>query len=245
VLADAVLLGAVGGRPELAATGPASDLAVRLSRLLRPDGRIAAGPKRVDYPDDQEFLPGAVLTALGRFAAADASALSAASFRASIAWYARRFATCPGWGSAGWLPQGMEAVHGMTSEPGAAALAFAVTDWSLDFQLESTGAFLEDLSPEEPSFNTGFIAEGVAASWSLALDAGDAARAGRYAASWWQAVRFITRLIVFPEDLFAMRAGAVAIGGVRCTQSSSAIRIDQVSHCLHALVKGASLLSRS
>ena len=54
-------------------------------------------------------------------------------------------------------------------------------------------------------------------------------------------MRFITRLIVFPEDVFAMRTGSTAVGGVRCVQSRSDIRIDQVSHCLHALVAGARL----
>ena len=135
----------------------------------------------------------------------------------------------------------MEAVHRITADPAPARLAFAATDWSIERQLASTGAFLEDLSPDEPSFNTGFIAEGVAASWVIALRIGDAERAARYAASWRDAMRFITRLIVFPEDVFAMRARSSVVGGVRCVQSRSDIRIDQVSHCLHALVEGARL----
>jgi hypothetical protein len=135
----------------------------------------------------------------------------------------------------------MAAIHRITADPAAARLAFAATDWSIQRQLASTGAFLEDLSPDEPSFNTGFIAEGVAASWAIALRIGDGERAARYAASWRDAMRFVTRLIVFPEDVFAMRAGSTAVGGVRCVQSRSDIRIDQVSHCLHALVAGARL----
>jgi hypothetical protein len=160
---------------------------------------------------------------------------------AQIAWYMHRFAALPGWGQAGWLPQGMAALHRVTADPAAAELALAATDWALERQLASTGAFLEDLSPDEPSFNTGFIAEGVAASWEIAIALRDAARAARYAAAWADAMRFMTRLIVFPEDVFALRAGPTAIGGVRCTLSRSDIRIDQVSHCLHALVTGARL----
>jgi plasmid stability protein len=106
------------------------------------------------------------------------------------------------------------------------------------------GAFLEDLSPDEPSFNTGFIAEGVAASLAIALAVGDTERAARYAASVESAARFMARLTILPEDVFAMRAGAAAVGGVRATLSSSDIRIDQVSHTLHALVTYADLQRR-
>jgi len=243
-LADAVLLGAVAGHPALAASAQTRSVERRLRQLLRPDGRIGGELKRLDLPEDHDFLPGAVLAALGRVAAVDPRALPA-SVGAQIAWYAHRFAAYPSWGSAGWLPQGMAAVHRILADPAAARLAFAATDWSIERQLASTGAFLEDLSPDEPSFNTGFIAEGVAAAWAIALRIGDAERAARYAAAWRDAVRFVTRLIVFPEDVFAMRAWSSAIGGVRCMQSRSDIRIDQVSHCLHALVEGARLERQS
>jgi orotate phosphoribosyltransferase/AMMECR1 domain-containing protein len=239
-LADAALLGAVAGHPALGASAGARSIQHRLSRLLRPDGRIGGALKRLDQPEDHDFLPGAVLAALGRVAAVERSALPV-RVDAQIAWYTHRFAAYPTWGSAGWLPQGMAEVHRITADPAAAQLAFAATDWSIERQVASTGAFLEDLSPDEPSFNTGFIAEGVAASWAIALGVGDAERAARYAASWRDAMRFVTRLIVFPEDVFAMRAGTAAIGGVRCVQSRSDIRIDQVSHCMHALVEGARL----
>ncbi|WP_266168545.1 hypothetical protein [Dyella subtropica] len=240
LLADAVLLRALINHPELAASPEAGSLAYRLLQCMQPDGRIGQTPKRIDLPEEQDFFPGAALAALGSLSAVD-PAISPDAFHAQIAWYAHRFAAYPSWGSAGWLPQGMAALHQVKPDLAAARLAFAATDWALERQLESTGAFLEDLSPDEPSFNTGFIAEGVAASWALALSTGDTERAVRYAHAWAEAMRFMTRLIVFPEDTFAMRAGSVAVGGVRCTLSRSDIRIDQVSHCLHALVEGARL----
>jgi orotate phosphoribosyltransferase/AMMECR1 domain-containing protein len=238
-LADAVLLSAVADLPVLAASAEARSVERRLALLLRPDGRIAGALKRLDRPDDHEFLPGAVLAALGRIAAGRSASLP--ELDAQIAWYGRRFEACPGWGAAGWLPQGMAALHRVTANPAAAQLAFAATDWSLERQLATSGAFLEDMSPNEPSFNTGFIAEGVAASWAIALHVGDAERVARYAAAWREAMQFVARLVIYPEDVFAMRAGSAAIGGVRCTQSRSDIRVDQVSHCLHALVEGALL----
>jgi hypothetical protein len=134
--------------------------------------------------------------------------------------------------------------HARPDSP-AASLAFDAIDWAIERQLEKNGAFLEDLSPDEPSFNTGFIAEGVAAAWALALDQNDAARAQRYERSWRAAVAFITRLVIHPQDTFAMGDPSGAVGGVRCMLSRCDIRIDQVSHCLHALVAGARNLRRA
>ncbi|AIY41643.1 Orotate phosphoribosyltransferase [Collimonas arenae] len=239
-LADAVLLRAVADHPALSASAAALSIARRLSGMLRVDGRIGRPIKRLDLQDDHEYFPGATLAALGRFAIVDPTVLPA-SLDAQISWYAHRFNTCPSWGSAGWLPQGLQALHRITADPKMAELAFKATDWGIQQQLVKNGAFLEDLSPDEPSFNTGFIAEGVAASRAIALDIGDSERAARYAASWSDAMRFMSRLIVFPEDVFAMPVGLAAVGGVRCTLSRSDIRIDQVSHCLHALVEGARL----
>jgi len=233
-LADAVLLRAVARHDRLRRHEAARAVANRLKGLMRDDGRIGRVPKRLDWPEDHEFLPGALLAALADFG-------SVTEARAQIAWYRHRFAAVPAWGQAGWLPQGMAALYRARPDPEAAALAFAAVDWALERQLTHSGAFLEDLSPDEPSFNTGFIAEGVAAAWEIALAAGDAARAARYGAAWAEAMRFITRLIVFPEDVFALRAGEAAVGGVRCTQTRSDIRIDQVSHCLQALTVGARL----
>jgi orotate phosphoribosyltransferase/AMMECR1 domain-containing protein len=233
-LADAVLLRALARHGELRRHEAAQALANRLQGLMRPDGRIGRVPKRLDWPEDHEFLPGALLAALADFG-------GVGDARQQIAWYAHRFAAVPGWGQAGWLPQGMAALYRALPDPEAACLAFAAADWALERQLTHSGAFLEDLCPDEPSFNTGFIAEGVAAAWEIALAARDTARATRYAAAWTAAMRFMTRLIVFPEDVFALHAGEAALGGVRCTQTRSDLRIDQVSHCLHALAAGARL----
>jgi hypothetical protein len=45
-----------------------------------------------------------------------------------------------------------------------------------------------------------------------------------------------------PGDGFAFPRPAEAEGGVRCTLSRGDIRIDQVSHSLHALVDGRACL---
>jgi orotate phosphoribosyltransferase/AMMECR1 domain-containing protein len=240
-LAEAVLLDAAARDGELAPMPGALALARRLAALVQPSGRIGARRRSVDAPQDHDFRPGALLAGLARFARTTRWR-EIPDLAPSVAWLGRRFEACPGWGSAGWLPQAMAQVHALTGERSAAALAFAASDWAIERQLACNGAFLEDLVPDEPSFDTAFVAEGLAASLALATQLGEGERAARYRQGWTAAINFMTRLIVFPQDVFALAAGTAAgtaaVGGVRQTQCASTIRIDQVSHTLHALTSG-------
>jgi AMMECR1 domain-containing protein/orotate phosphoribosyltransferase len=244
-LADCVLLAGVaecGGtvlrQPEVKA------LAARVSSMFQADGRISDYQTNLQISQDHDYLPGAALWSLANYLKRSRARGLPDSLDWQLAWYRRRFRLLHTWGMAGWQTQGWEAMYQLTSDKEQAAFVFEAADWALDHQLEKNGAFLEDLSPTEPSFNTGFIAEGIAAAWSLALQVGDTQRALRYAQSWREAMSFITTLIIYPEDTFCMPNAQRAIGGVRCTQTRSDVRVDQVSHCLHAMIAGARLLER-
>jgi hypothetical protein len=83
-LADAVLLGAVVQHKTLRQSAGACALATRLRELSHRDGRIGRTPKRLELPEDHDFLPGAVLAAVAAFGALpDAGA--------QIGWYQYRF----------------------------------------------------------------------------------------------------------------------------------------------------------
>jgi orotate phosphoribosyltransferase/AMMECR1 domain-containing protein len=239
-LADAVLL-AAAAESGLAASGAAALLAERVAGFVHPSGWIGAGPKRLDNPQDQEFLPGAAVWALSAWSAATGAAPHA-HLAAARRHYGGRFDDCPGWGSP-WLAQGWGAAHALSGDAQDAALVFRVADWLCDRQLDANGAFLEELSAHEPSFNTGFVAEGIAAAWRTALACRDAKRAARYEASWRRALGFIRTMTLQPGDGFAFPDPERATGGVRCTLSRGDIRIDQVSHSLHALVEGRGCLA--
>jgi AMMECR1 domain-containing protein len=241
VMAECLLLAGIAPHADLAASAAARQLALRVRALFQPDGRIGTGAKRLDRADDHDFLPGVALWALAGFAHATGVDLLPADLAPCAAWYGHRFRAVPHWGMAGWQPQGWEAVHRARGACPGRDLAFAAADWAIERQLRSNGAFLETLSPDEPSFNTGFIAEGIAAAWSLALASGETERARRYEEAWRRAARFMNRLMIHPEDTFGMAAGAAAIGGVRCMLTRSDVRIDQVSHWLHALLVGTPL----
>ena len=239
-LADAVLL-AAAAEAGLAPSGAAALLAERVAGFVHPSGWIGPGAKRLDNPQDQEFLPGAAVWALSAWSVAT-GAPPHPHLAAARRHYGGRFDDCPGWGSP-WLAQGWGAAHALSGDAEDAALVFRVADWLCERQLDANGAFLEELSINEPSFNTGFVAEGIAAAWRTALACRDAKRAGRYEASWRRAMGFMRTLTLQPGDGFAFPRPDQAEGGVRCTLSRGDIRIDQVSHSLHALVDGQACLA--
>lgn len=237
-LADAIAFAAMGAPEHPLARHPAvTDIGRRLTAMIRSTGVVSAQPIHLNQPQDMEYLPGAVLTAL----AVDPRLLR----RIPAGWWPRiievhrqRFLVLRSWGQVGWQLQAWAGVHRCIPDDTTAGLVFEIADWALDRQLETTGAFLEILSPEEPSFNTGFIAEGIAAAWATAIRVGDAGRAARYRSSWQRAGDFVRTLLIGPDDLFCLRAGAAALGGVRLTPSRPDIRADSVSHWLNALVTG-------
>lgn len=238
-LADAILL-AAASVCGLAQTQLGTEVANRVAGLIHDSGWIGSGTKRLDNPQDQEFLPGAVIWSLALHARATNSPLPN-NLAAARRFYGYRFKEHPAWGCP-WLAQGWAAVHDLTSEPKDAEVVFAAADWLVSQQLEKNGAFLEDMSPDEPSFNTGFIAEGLAGAWRTAIARKDDERTLRYEESWRKALGFVDTLTLHPADVFPFALPEAAIGGVRCTLSRASIRIDQVSHTLHALVEGHQLL---
>jgi len=217
----------------------AATLARHVLEMCQPDGRILDKTGGPALKKDHDFLPGAALLAIARYARAAERQIQIRYLGAHLEWYRRRFHLLHPWGMVGWQTQAWAAVYTLMSHPDYAGFVFEMADWAMDWQIESSGAFLTDLRPSEPSVLTAFLAEGIAAAWALALDLGDKARARRYDQSWQEAMRFMNELIIRPEDAFCVREPGRSIGGVRGAPNSSEVRIDNVSHTLIALIKGA------
>ncbi len=213
-----------------------SALANRVKSMFQPDGRITDTPRGVGVACEHDFLPGVALLAIARYVAQTDERTWLDGLAPHLHWYRRRFRLLHPWGMVGWQTQAWAAIHKLTGDPDHANFVFEMADWALDWQHERTGAFISDLSPTGPSFHTGFLAEGMAAAWNLAVRTADRERAARYERSCREALRFMDQLIIAPEDTFCMRDQARAIGGVRQSLITSNVRIDFVSHTLCAVV---------
>ena len=237
-MADCQLLAAASASdlPQTA-TAAIDALAKRVKGMFQPDGRITDTPSGLGIASEHDFLPGVALLALSQYASGRRDVSLLPTLAPQLDWYRRRFRLLHPWGMVGWQTQAWAAVHAQTGDPEQAALVFEIADWALDWQHERSGAFITDLSPTGPSFHTAFLAEGIAAAWELALRTGDTARAARYAHCCAEALRFMTKLIIYPEDSFCMHDPARSVGGVRCSLITSNVRIDFVSHTLMALAR--------
>ena len=214
ILADCVLLeGVMAGGSTLADHPAVDSLTERVVSLLRPDGRICLRPVRLGVEQDHDYLPGAALLAAASAGLARRAAIRAETLEACLRWSRGRFRVLYPWGMAGWQPQGWAAAWRLSGHDDQAQFVFEAADWAVERQLAKSGAFLEDLGYEEPSANTGFLAEGIAAAWRVAVDLGDTERRDRYARSWLQAMKFLTTLVVLPQDTFCMAKPGRAVGG--------------------------------
>jgi orotate phosphoribosyltransferase/AMMECR1 domain-containing protein len=245
ILADCVLLEAATALGSTIADHPSvPPLLARVIELFRPDGRIGLKPVKLGIRQDHDFLPGAALLALATAAHSGKVALANPTLEACLRWQRGRFRVLRTWGMAGWQPQGWAAAWRVTRDPDQAKFVFEIADWAVERQVTKTGAFLEDLAYTEPTFNTGFIAQAVAAAWRVADEYGDRDRRARYQCSWERAMSFLAALMISPEDTFCMEDPDRALGGVRTSITRSDVRIDAVSHALRALSAGNACLTR-
>jgi hypothetical protein len=210
-----------------------------ISAMLRPDGSIHPDHQPVRIERDNDYLPNAAILALACHG--EMSSGFAARLKRHCMWQLHRFRRLHAWGQVGWLPQACAALYLATGDISYANSAFEVVDWSLDQQVEVTGAFLTDLSQGGPTFHTAFVAEAVADAWKLAMLCGDHKRIQRYASSWWSAMRFCRHLIIRPVDAPCLADSTRTIGGVRGSLTTSIVRIDYVSHLIISIVKGLPL----
>jgi orotate phosphoribosyltransferase/AMMECR1 domain-containing protein len=241
-MADCQLLAAAAASDLPEMTSPSlKALVARVHGMIQPDGRVTDTPKGLGVASEHDFLPGVALLSLARYAARKRDATLVKKLAPQLEWYRRRFRLLQPWGMVGWQTQAWNAVHKLTGDAEQAAFVFEMADWAADWQQERTGAFITDLSPTGPSFHTGFLAEGMAAAWELAVRTDDRARATRYAHSCEEALRFMEKLIIYPEDGFCLHDPERAVGGVRCSLITSPVRIDFVSHTLIAFVRSLAL----
>ncbi|MGE0495107.1 MAG: AMMECR1 domain-containing protein [Vulcanimicrobiota bacterium] len=219
----------IDGALTLLATG-SLQLIEEVAGMVCPDGRITPRADSRGVGSDHDFLPGTVLLALARRGRLP-------DLEACLDFYRRRFGLIHPWGMVGWQTQAWEAIHALDPRPEYAEFVFAMADWALDYQEESTGGFMTGLHPDGPSFHTGFVAEGLCAAWRLARRVAPEKEAA-YGQAFARAMDFLAQLVLLPEDAFALTNPERAVGGVRGSLNTSWVRNDFVAHSLLALVYG-------
>jgi orotate phosphoribosyltransferase len=243
-MADCVLLTALANSEDSQLhQGYFQNLVVRIKNFFQDDGRISYAPKARGFETDHDFFTGSAILALASSVKATGEIGDLKGLKTQFDWFKRRFRALHPWGMVGWHPQGWGAVYSILKEPQYADFVFEIADWALDWQQEKSGAFLIELHPYGPSFHTLFIAEGIAAAWRVAQLVGDRSRQSKYEASCQSAMRFLSQLMIYPQDTFCMPQPHLAVGGVRGCLSTSEVRIDYVSHSLLAAVKCFELTS--
>ncbi len=210
-------------------------LASRLRSLFHEDGAVHAGNRGAA---DLDYLSGSVLCALA--AAAEwlgPEPLAGLDLERVLTFHRRRFELAHPWGMTWWHARAWSALADRVA--GAEDFAFALVDWALERQSESSGAFvIADLEPARTSFLSACVLEGVAAAWGLARRRGDRARAERCRRAWEAGADFLARLTLGDGDAYFSRNPAAGAGGVRPTLASAELRVDYAGHALLALAKG-------
>jgi hypothetical protein len=218
----------------------ARQIADTLWSAIDSHGRIATHRPPADCPNSyQDYFPGQALLALGAAVGAGYSRLGKHRLdrlRAAFRYYRHRFRYRRNFGQVSWLMQAFAAWWKVTGDRAFSDLVFEVGDWVVDYQLEKTGAFINDHQPDTPGYTTALYLEGIAAALELAGSFGDRERYEKYVTTCSRAYEFIDRLVIQKRDYAVLPNPELAIGGLRQSIHRSEIRIDFVQHSLSSVL---------
>ena len=229
-----------------------SRLKAGIDALWQPDGSFRTFLVPANRNDNQNFYPGEALlfwAALHRQTRdSDLAARCLTSFRHYRDWH---FAQ-PNPALIPWHTQAYVMLYEDLGHAELAKFVFDRNDWLLGMQ-QWGGALSPDLwgrffDPGHPEYgpphasSTGVYLEGLADAWRLAQRLGDRPRSARYARALRRGLRNI-RQLQFRDpniDAFYVRRKKAVMGGLRTEVYNNEIRVDNVQHCLMALLKIAS-----
>ncbi|MEM1255310.1 MAG: aspartyl/asparaginyl beta-hydroxylase domain-containing protein [Cyanobacteria bacterium P01_H01_bin.21] len=216
--------------------------------LWQPDGAFRTFLKPCDRNDNQNFYPGEALlfwaSLYQRTRAPELLERCKKSFGYYQNWHQqnRNPAFVP------WHTQAYTLLYRETKDPTFLDAIFEMNDWLMMMQQWETAKYpdllgrfynpeFSDYGPPHAS-STGVYLEGLADAYDLAIETGDSKRAARYQTAIWRGLRSIRQLqFKNKSDLFYISQPSPVYGAVRTTVYNNVIRIDNVQHCLMALIK--------
>lgn len=217
--------------------------------LWQPDGAFRTFLVPAGRNDNQNFYPGEALlfwAALHRRTRdPELARRCMASFRHYRGWHLAQ----PNPAFIPWHSQAYAMLHEDLGHPELAEFVLERNDWLLAMQ-QWGGRLAPDLwgrfyDPSHPEYgpphasSTGVYMEGLADAWKLAQRMGETARAARYAEALRRGLRSI-RQLQFRDtgaDAYYVRRRKAVMGGLRTEVYNNEIRVDNVQHCLMALLK--------
>lgn len=220
-----------------------------VAHLWQPDGSFRTFLVPAGRNDNQNFYPGEALlfwAALHRQTRdPDLARKCLASFRHYRDWHLAQ----PNPAFVPWHSQACVMLHEDLGLPELAAFVLDRNDWLLPMQQwggrlapDFQGRFFDparpDFGPPHAS-STGVYMEGLAEAWRLARRLGETDRADRYARVLRRGLRAVRQLQFRDRDIdaFYISRPEAVMGGLRTEVYNNEIRVDNVQHCLMALLK--------
>ncbi len=219
-----------------------------IERLWRPNGSFRTFHKPAQRNDNQNFYPGEALLFWATLYRDAGEAALLERFMKSFAYYRdwhranRNPAFVP------WHSQAYAIVYRRTGHAALRDFVFEKNDWLLAMQQWDSAPF-EDLkgrfySPERPEYgpphasSTGVYLEGLAEAYALAKETGDTSRSSAYLTAILRGLRSLRQLqFVDDVDMFYISKRRRVHGALRTEAYNNEIRVDNVAHCLIALLK--------
>jgi hypothetical protein len=216
------------------------DLASTLWSRVGKHGRIDTH-RQAGRDDDacQDYYPGQVLLALAEVCSAGLGEVRPPELDRAFQFYRHRFRYRRRFGQVSWMMRAFSRWHTLTGDARHAALVFEIGDWILQYQQQSTGAFLNDHQSDTPGYTTAVYLEGIAAAARTAAELDDQPRQARYTASCRRGLDFLDQLTIQQRDASVLPNARLAVGGLRGSVRSSEIRSDFVQHALSAILEFA------
>lgn len=184
----------------------------------------------------QDYLPGQVLLALAAAAREGLTEVDEGSLGKAFRYYRHRFRYQRNFGQVAWFMQAFSAWWHLLRDRYFADMVFEIGDWVLQYQQQTTGAFLSEDQPDSPGYTTALYLEGIGAALRVA-ETVDSARHDRYWAAFFHGLRFLHRITIQRGHASVLPNTDYAIGGLRMSLDSSFVRIDFVQHGLSSVLE--------
>ncbi|MBZ8180642.1 aspartyl/asparaginyl beta-hydroxylase domain-containing protein [Oscillatoria salina] len=219
-----------------------------VEHLWQPDGSFRTFLQPSDRNDNQNFYPGEALLFWAAMYKRTPDPQLLERCRLSIAYYRtwhqqqRNPAFVP------WHTQAYALLYQATGDRDLLDLIFEMNDWLLAMQQWDSARY-DDLrgrfyNPDRPKYgpphasSTGVYLEGLVDAYQLAVQTDDRDRAQCYQSAIWRGLRSVRQLQFYEAaEMYYVSQRSPVYGAIRTTVYNNVIRVDNVQHCLMALLK--------